>query len=157
MNVRISKNVKLLIGTCMMILLVVCSIFLLSKYYKVDFNQKLPISLTIESNDVAIEDVAYQFWLKLMTPYLERSTLPLARLSDMNVHQMQILEGDQNESLVKVTYWVKPQLEKWSIHHNWGDQQDDGTIENIQWIMRIKNTGQNTYTLHMIEEMSEQD
>ncbi|NGY76097.1 oxidoreductase (plasmid) [Bacillus megaterium] len=42
----------------------------------------------------------------------------------------------------------------WSIFHNWGTRQKDGTIQDIQWTMRIKNVGKNKFRLTKIEETS---
>lgn len=140
------------IGACIIVLII--GVSLLLKFYKADFNKKLPMTVTLESNNVKPEDVAYKFWMELITPYEESNVPPWARLNDVRFNKFQLLAGDKKDFAIGTTFWVKPKSEMWSIFHNWGTRQKDGTIQDIQWTMRIKNVGKNKFRLTKIEETS---
>ncbi|MBT2655344.1 hypothetical protein J7E81_08845 [Bacillus sp. ISL-18] len=115
------------------------------RIYKVDFNKKLQMAITFENNDVKPEEVAYKFWFELIKPYQERNLSPWARLIDARFNKFQLLMGEKKDFAIAATFWVKPESETWSIFHNWGKRQKDGTIQNIHWTMGIKNTGKKEY------------
>ena len=145
-------TLSIVIGVCIAALFVGGGLLL--GYYKADFNKKLPMTATFESNDVQPEDVAYKFWLELIKPYQERDVAPWERLIDARFNKFQLLAGDKNDFAIGVTFWVKPESGTWSIFHNWGERQKDGTIQDIHLTMRIKNTGKNEFKLTKIEETS---
>ncbi|WP_176586567.1 hypothetical protein [Priestia megaterium] len=140
------------IGACIIVLII--GVSLLLKFYKVDFNKKLPMTVTLESDDAKPEDVAYKFWMELITPYEESNVPPWAGLNDVRFNKFQLLAGDKKDFAIEATFWVKPKNEMWSIFHNWGTKQKDGTIQDIHWTMRIKNVGKNKFRLTKIEETS---
>lgn len=145
-------TLSIVIGVCIAVLFVGGGFLL--RFYKADFNKKLPMTVTFENNDVKPEDVAYKFWFDLIKPYQERDVAPWAKLIDARFNKFQLLAGDKNDFAIAATFWVKPESETWSIFHNWGERQKDGTIQNIHWTMRIKNTGKNEFRLTKIEETS---
>ncbi|NGY76096.1 hypothetical protein F6Y02_06380 (plasmid) [Bacillus megaterium] len=84
------------IGACIIVLII--GVSLLLKFYKADFNKKLPMTVTLESNNVKPEDVAYKFWMELITPYEESNVPPWARLNDVRFNKFQLLAGDKRTS-----------------------------------------------------------
>ena len=123
-------------------------------YYKEDFNKQLPMTFTMEPDDKDLESIAYKFWFTLMQPYIGDEVSSWKRLSDVRYYNFQLLAGDENDFAVAVTFWAKLEKKKWSTHNNWGKVEEDGTVKNIQWTLRIKKTGENTYTLERIENTS---
>jgi hypothetical protein len=145
-------TLSIVIWICIAVLIVGGCIFL--RFYKADFNKKLPMTLKFQNKDVKPEDVANKFWFDIIKPYQAIDVAPWARLIDARFNKFQLLAGDKKDFAIAATFWVKPESETWSIFHNWGEQQKDGTIQNIHWTMRIKNTGKNEYRLIKIEETS---
>lgn len=121
-------------------------------FYKEDLNEDLPKTVTIEPGDSDLKGIAYKFMLDLMQPYTGYDTSSWKKLDDVRFSEFQLLAGDADEFAVAVTFWVKPEKGKWSTVNNWGEVQEDGTIRNIQWTLRIKKTGENAYSLERIEE-----
>ena len=117
-------TLSIVIGVCIAALFVGGGLLL--GYYKADFNKKLPMTATFESNDVQPEDVAYKFWLELIKPYQERDVAPWERLIDARFNKFQLLAGDKNDFAIGVTFWVKPESGTWSIFHNWGNGKKMG-------------------------------
>ncbi|WP_141652138.1 hypothetical protein [Paraliobacillus sp. PM-2] len=118
-------------------------------------NESLPMTITANAEDKQEpEDIAYRFWFDYMNRYKGEDVSTWKRLADVRYNDFQLLAGDENEFAVEVTFWVKLEKGNWSIHHNWGEVRDDGTVKNIQWTFRIKKTGQNEYTLLRIDDIS---
>jgi hypothetical protein len=112
----------------------------------------LPITVTIAAGEQDQESIANQLWLQYLGQFQETTTSSWKRITDVDDNQFQILAGDENQFAVGVTFEVKLEKGKWSTHHNWGKMQKDGSVKGIQWTLRIKKTGKNTYTLERIEK-----
>lgn len=126
--------------------------FLFIKEYRIDFQDQLPMKVEYEENDRKPEDIAYHFWMDLVSPYKEPDTWYFSRLDQVAYDSFQLLAGDQDEFAMAVTFWVAPLSKKWSAFDNWGEKEEDGTIQTIQWTMRIKKTGEQEYTLISLAE-----
>jgi len=148
---KANKCYKVFIPFFAFLIFLVGSLIFLNTY-KVNYQHKLPLTLSINHDDVDLEDIAYKFWFELVMPYKESQTPRWERLEDVRFNKFQPLAGDTNEFAIAVSFWVKPSSEWWSIYHNWGNKDKDGTIHDIQWTMRIKKTSTNEYTLISIEE-----
>lgn len=146
------KIVLSIIGLLLMLAVGVTMYYI--KFFKEDLNQHLPITDTVAADEKDLETIAYHFWMDFMSSFQGRDVSSWQRLSDVRFNKFQLLAGDENEFAVAVTFWVKLEKENWSTHHNWGELQKDGTINDIQWTLRIKKTGENVYTLERIEETS---
>lgn len=146
------RKLKLVLGIFVLLVAIVVVYYL--NYYKEDFNKQLPMTFTMESDDKDLEGIAYKFWLTLMQPYTGDEVSSWKRLSDVRFNKFQLLAGDENDFAVAVTFWAKLEKKKWSVHNNWGEVQEDGTVNNIQWTLRIKKTGESTFTLEKIEDTS---
>lgn len=150
------RKIKITISIVLLVLVIIaCAVTYYLHYYKADLNENLPKTVTIEPGDSDLEGIAYKFMLDLMQPYTGHETSSWKKLEDVRYSEFQLLAGDANEFAVAVTFWVKPEKGKWSMVNNWGEVQEDGTIRNIQWTLRIKQTGNKAYTLERIEETTD--
>ncbi|GAB3053539.1 WD40/YVTN/BNR-like repeat-containing protein [Virgibacillus ainsalahensis] len=123
-------------------------------FYEEDLNQPLPMSVTVDTEDQEPEDIAYRFWFDYMQAYQGDHVNSWRRLTDVRYNEFQLLAGDEEAFAVSVTFWAQLEKKKWSTHHSWGEVQEDGTVENIEWTFRIKKTGENKYTLLRIDDIS---
>ena len=145
------KHGKIGLGIFLLLLFVTAGVYYFN-YYKEDLNKQLPITVTVDPEDKDLESIAYSFWITLMQSYTGNDVNAWKRLSDARYDKIQLLAGDDNEFAVGITFSVKLDKKKWSVHNNWGTVQKDGTIKDVQWTLRIKKTGEREYTLEKIEE-----
>ncbi|MFP3886723.1 sialidase family protein [Priestia filamentosa] len=150
------KSKKWLIAITTCIFLLAIGLFLFLKLSEPDFNKDLPMSISIDhaTKELGAEDAAYMFLSDLLDPYKELEAPSWKKLDDVRFDEFQLLAGDNEEAAVAVTFWIKPKNKTWSIFHNWGNVEKDGTIRDIHWTMRLKKRGDNTYELTKIEETS---
>ena len=147
----IKKHGKIVLWIFLLLLIVVSGFYYFNDY-KEDFNKQLPITVTVDPEDKELENIAYSFWITLMQSYTGDDVNSWKRLSDTRYDKIQLLAGDENDFAVGITFSAKLAKKKWSVHNNWGKVQKDGTINDIQWTLRIKKTGEYEYTLEKIEE-----
>lgn len=148
------RKLKTSIGIILLLLLIIAgAVTYYYKFYEEDLNKSLPVTITLDDadEDTDPEGIAYRFWLDYMTAYSDGGASPWKRLTEVRFNKFQLLAGDADEFAVAVTFWAKLEKGKWSTHHSWGELHDDNTIRDIQWTMRIKKTGEKTYTLERIE------
>ncbi len=149
------RKLKIMLGLFLLILAVtVGAATYYLNYYKEDFNKQLPMSFTVKADDMNLEDIANSFLSTLIQPYTGDKVSSWKRISEVRFNKFQLLAGDENDFAVAVTFWAKLEKKMWSTHNNWGKVQEDGTVKNIQWTLRIKKTGENEYTLERIEDTS---
>ena len=154
----IKKNKKLKVTTSIIMLLLVVAVGVSTyylNYYKVDFNRQLPMVVSVEPDNKDLESIAYGFWIELTKPYTDDNVSSWKRLSDVRYDKIQLLAGDETEFAVGVTFSAKLEKKNWSIHNNWGKVQEDGAVRDIQWTLRIKQVGENNYSLAQIEETTD--
>lgn len=152
----ISKKLKIVLGVMiLLVVLIVGAGTYYLKFYKVDFTKQLPMVMTTELDQQDFEHIAYGFWMELMNSYVGEGISSWKRLSDVRYERFQLLAGDENDFAVGVTFSAKLAKKNWSIHNNWGKVQKDGTVEDIQWTLRIKKIGEYTYSLEEIEETTD--
>ena len=152
----LNKKLKVMISIILLLLVVTAGVgtYYLN-YYKVDFNKQLPMVVAVEPDNKDLESIAYGFWNELMKPYAENDVSSWKRLSDVRYDKFQLLAGDENEFAVGVTFSAKLEMKNWSIHNNWGKVKEDGTVQDIQWTLRIKKVGENNYSLTKIEDTTD--
>lgn len=125
-------------------------------YYKVDFNKQLPMVVAVEPDNKDLESIAHGLWNELIKPYTTGDKVSSwKRLSDVRYENFQLLAGDENDFAVGVTFSAKLDKKNWSIHNNWGKVQEDGTVQDIQWTLRIKKVGENNYSLAKVEDTTD--
>ena len=151
-----NKKLKVMISLILLLLVVTAGVgtYYLT-YYKVNFNKQLPMVVAVEPDNKDLESIAYGFWNELMKPYAENDVSSWKRLSDVRYDKFQLLAGDENEFAVGVTFSAKLEKKNWSIHNNWGKLQEDGTVQDIQWTLRIKKVGEDNYSLTQIEDTTD--
>lgn len=146
--------------------LVLCSIYLLIvivvgaityyyQFYDEDLNQSLPLTVTVESDEHNQENIASQLLSQYLQQYQETTTNSGKRITNVKYNKFQLLAGNEQQFAVGVTFEAKLERGKWSAHRSWGKVEKDGTVIGIQWTLRIKQTGENTYTLERIENTSQ--
>jgi hypothetical protein len=147
---------KLVIGSILLLFVIVVGVVTFyDQFYQENLNKSLPLTDTEEAGEQDQENIAYHLWLQYLQPFQETTTSSWKRISNVGNNQFQILAGDENQFAVGVTFEAKLEKGKWSAHHNWGKLQKDGMVKGIQWTLRIKKTGKNTYTLERIENTSQ--
>ncbi|QKY70770.1 sialidase family protein [Lentibacillus sp. CBA3610] len=139
----------------LLLILAAASVIYYYFYYEENLNKPLPMTVTVDAEDnQEPEDIAYSFWFDYMNQYQGDDVGSWKRLTDARYNDFQLLAGEEQEFAVEATFWVQLEKGNWSTHHSWGDVQEDGTVENIQWTFRIKQTGENEYTLLRIDDIS---
>lgn len=146
------NKLKIVVSVAIIILIIAGVATYYTKFYKEDLNKSLPITTVSESKN--LEDIAYKFWFTYMNSYTGNNVSSWKRINDVRYNKFQLLAGDENEFAIAVTFWVQLEKKNWSTHNNWGYVQEDGSIKDIQWTLRIKKTGENKYTLVRIEDTS---
>ncbi|UJL46195.1 hypothetical protein KFZ58_17860 [Virgibacillus sp. NKC19-16] len=149
------KKFKIVIGIILFVLLIAAAVIIYYlNFYEEDLNERLPMTTTVKDEDSEPEDIAYRFWFDYMQAYKGENVSSWQRLADVRYNEFQLLAGDESEFAVGVTFWAILDSKNWSTHRSWGDVQEDGTIEDIEWTLRIEKTGDNEYTLKRIDETS---
>jgi len=147
-----SKKRSVITVVALFLLLAAGAVIYYYYFYEENINQPLPMTITVE-DDPQPEDIAYRFWSDYMEPYKGEQTNRFQRLRDVR-SDFQLLAGDEEAFAVAVNFGAQLEMGNWSTHHSWGDVQDDGTVEDIQWTFRMEKTGENQWTLVRIEDTS---
>lgn len=142
------KKHRILMTMCFVCVLLIAGVGVYSvKIYKEDVNKRLPISVTVDATNP--ENIAYSLWYAYMKPYL-KTINPLEKLSNVYFTRFQMLQNEKNGFSIDIVFTVQLKSKNWSVHRHWGKAKDDGTIENLQWTLKIKKAGMGTYTLEHI-------
>jgi hypothetical protein len=113
-----------------------------------DIHEPLPLTKTVEDTDIKLETVAYRLWFDIMANYKESGQLAYAAFT-----RFQFLEGDAEAFEVAVIFQV--QMGEGIDETTWGQVEEDGMVRDIVWRLGIKKTGERTYTLDKIEQITD--
>jgi hypothetical protein len=152
-----NRKRKIVLGSIyLLIVIVVGAITYYYQFYEEDVNQSLPLTVTVETNEHNDqENIASQLLSHYLQQYQETIASSRKRITNAKYNKFQLLAGDEQQFAVGVTFDAQLERGKWSAHRSWGKIQKDGTVKGIQWTLRIKQTGENTYTLERIENTSQ--
>jgi photosystem II stability/assembly factor-like uncharacterized protein len=148
----LTKKRTIIAITSLLLLLVAGAVIYYYFYYEEDLNAPLPMTTSVDAEGEEPEDIAYRFWFEYMQAYQGADVTSWQRLADVRFNDFQLLAGDEEEFAVAVTFWAQLERGDWSTHSSWGEVQEDGTITDIHWTLRIKKTGENEYTLTRIDD-----
>ncbi|MDR7238125.1 hypothetical protein [Neobacillus drentensis] len=151
-----NRKRKIVYGSIYLVFIIVAgSLVYYFQYYEEDLNHSLPLMVTVESEGYKQEDIASQLLTQYLQQYQETTTSSRKRMTNVRYNNFQLLAGDEHQFAVGVSFEAKLETGKWSAHRSWGKVQKDGTVKGIQWMLRNKQTGENTYLLERIENTSQ--
>ncbi|WP_052353866.1 WD40/YVTN/BNR-like repeat-containing protein [Neobacillus jeddahensis] len=155
MNANQNKQKRVIAGIFFFLVIIAGILIYYTQFYEEDLNKALPLSYTSKVDNQDQESAANQLLVEYLQSFQATTTSAWKRIIHVDYQQFQLLAGDENQFAVGATFDVKLEKGKWSAHHKWGKVQKDGTIKGIRWTLRIKKTGEHTFTLERIETTSQ--
>ncbi|WP_226038529.1 WD40/YVTN/BNR-like repeat-containing protein [Aquibacillus saliphilus] len=148
-----NKKQVIIIGAAITFLLAWVIIYYF-QFYQDNLNENLPVTMEIKDPDIDMEQIAYRLINDYLQSFQASDTNSWNRITEVGFNEFQLLAGNKQEFAMAVTFQTKLERGKWSTHHSWGEVQDDGMVEEIQWTLRIKKIDQQTYSLDRIEPIN---